>query len=131
MGNYDRQKRYQKSRSEDPEYRKKESNRVNELKKSRRQAMTDEEKEEDKLKKREYMKSYRMKKKILKIRINSNPPSTSEEAVGLFPRSTIKRKTGFRAKPSLMKAVKKLLVTAPTSPAKRKGAELRSTFVRC
>ena len=114
MGNYDRQKRYQKSRSEDPEYRKKESNRVNELKKSRRQAMTDKEKEEDKLKKREYMKSYRMKKKILKIRINSNPPSTSEEAVGLSPRSTMKRKTGLRAKPSLMKAVKKLLVTAPT-----------------
>ena len=121
-GNYDRQKRYRQRKSEqDPEFKKKESERINGLIKKKSQMMTEDEKEEKRLKKSEYMRQYRRRKnKEKKIRITANRPST--EGSVLSPKSTMKRKTGFRTKPALRKAVKKLFDRVPLSPSKRQGA---------
>ena len=74
-GLYDRQKRYkQKKYLDDPEYRKKESKRINKLIWKRNSLMTEEEKEEKKQSHKEYMKNWRLKKKLEsseKIRIGS------------------------------------------------------------
>ena len=121
-GLYDRQKRYkQKKYLDDPEYRKKESERINKLIWKRNSLMTEEEKEEKKQSHKEYMKNWRLKKKLEsseKIRIGSAAESAGS---ALSPKSTLKRKTGFRTKPALRRAVRKLLDRAPASPSKRQG----------
>ena len=69
------------------------------------------------------MKERRQLKKQEKIQIVCHTPENAASALAcLSPRSTMKRKTGFKSKPALRKAVKKLLRDVPTSPSKRKGA---------
>ena len=122
VGVYDKQNRYRKRKSEqDPEFKKKESRRVNDLIKIKNAAMTDEEKEVQRLQNKQYMRDYRQKKREEKIQIVCATPENAASSC-LSPKSTLKRKTGFRTKPALKKAVKKLLREVPTSPSKRKGA---------
>ena len=65
--------------------------------------MNEEEKEEDRLNKREYMTQYciaQIEEERRKIRIGSrsNTIANSSELIGLSPKSTMKRETGFRTK---------------------------------
>ena len=113
------QKLYYRKRLQDPGFRKKESERVNAYNKEKRLMMTEVDREEDRIKKREYMGLYRLKKKQGKIRIDFKG---NNEFLGMSPKSAMRRKTGFGSKPALRKAVRKLLDKAPTSPSKRKGA---------
>ena len=100
-----RQSKYwSKKYKEDAEFRKKESEQKNKSQKEQRLEMTETEKEEERLKRTLYQREYRQKqkqKKLAAAMINMTPgPSSSNATLGLSPKSNMKRKTGFRSRPS-------------------------------
>ena len=106
-------KHWKKMQAESQEFRNKQSKRVSDYQKKQRMEMNEEELDAKKKSHAQYMVEWRQKRKMknLKVKITT-----------LSPRSTMKRKTGFRAKPALYKAVRRLMSHTPTSPSKKKGA---------
>ena len=106
-------KHWKKMQAESQEFRNKQSKRVSDYQKKQHMEMNEEELDAKKKSHAQYMVEWRQKRKMknLKVKITT-----------LSPRSTMKRKTGFRAKPALYKAVRRLMSHTPTSPSKKKGA---------
>ena len=107
-------KHWKKMQAESQEFRNRQSKRVSDYKKKQRMEMKEEELGATKKSHAPYVVEWRqkMKMKNLKVKITSN--------TSLSPRSTMKRKTGFRAKPALYKAVRKLMSHTPRPNQRKK-----------
>ena len=112
-------KHWKKKQATSQEFRERESRRINDHQKKALREMSEEQRDEKRKKHSQYMVQWREKKKMEanKVKITQSTPNSVLNTTS--PRSAFKRKTGFRAKPALLKAVNRLMKETPTSPSKK------------
>ena len=116
-----RMKKYRELKArKDPNFKKKESERINQRQKHARAIMTDEEKEVKKLKHRKYMQQRRARQKLEKEAARSKMIKITCSSA-LSPRSKYEKKYGFKAKSSFARAVSRALQSVPGTPTKRRS----------